>query len=355
LGRRQFLVRPTQVEELVMDEFYGPSGPSRGSPVDNMLERIVGERAADGPIGPAPRVVDLSLSGRCQLRCAWCWGPEHDRGEEASVLTWQQVMAALWLWGTREIVFTGGEPLLSHHLPPLLEFASEYGFRTTLSTNGILLPKKLHLLAHVDDIGIPVDADNADIAAVVRRGAGPANAWDKAINAIRIAQDHVELVTVRTVIARPNLDSIAGIPHVLAAHGVDISRLRFKMYQAEPIGPHFRRTDWSEWAVDEVAATRAASALAQEAATRPVLQLYRDTAGRYVQIDPGGRTYGTDIDEAGLPFEVPYGNVIEDIPAMVRAYQLHRVDLHGRSLADALAQRAKTVAHNAGSADSVAS
>jgi MoaA/NifB/PqqE/SkfB family radical SAM enzyme len=54
--------------------------------------------------------------------------------------------------GVKVIDFTGGEPLLHRQLPEILELAKKQGFITTLTTNGLLYPKKARDLVGLIDM-----------------------------------------------------------------------------------------------------------------------------------------------------------------------------------------------------------
>lgn len=292
----------------------------------------VGERARKTPLPViAPGTVDVSVTGRCQLRCEWCWGPEHHVAEMAPLPLWRSLLSRLAEEGTEGIVFTGGEPLISPYLPPLLHHAYSIGLRTTLSTNGILLNKRRSLLRFVDDIGIPIDGHTAKISATMRKGSDRVSGWERAISAIKLAQGEGMSVTVRTVVSARNLESVLKIPNVLEQNGVDIQHVRFKLYQVEPIGPHFGASDWSSWEIDSKSVVRIAQSLAEaHSDCEFALQLYSDTAGRYFQVDPAGEAFGTDIDSSGKPFEVHYGNLFDGFQAVLSRYSNHKLEIAAR-------------------------
>ena len=65
--------------------------------------------------------------------------------------------------GVKFVDFTGGEPLLYEYLPEVLEYSKRIGLRTTITTNGILYPKRATELAgFVDILQISIDAADRD-------------------------------------------------------------------------------------------------------------------------------------------------------------------------------------------------
>lgn len=283
----------------------------------------------------APHTVDARILGLCQLACEWCWGPEHMRKGSITAKQWSKTIGRLASAGTEQIVFSGGEPLLSPVLRPGIESAKQEGLRVTLSTNGIRLEQNSDILNMVDDLGIPIDGSTPAVNNKMRKRSDKFSAWGKAVGAVLLAQRMNErgeadvLVTSRTVIAKPNLGDVPNIPNVLANKGVDLETLRMKMYQVEPFGPHYQNIDFEgEWAVTADEARYAAS---QAMASRPdaniTLQLYGGTVGRYFLIDPDGFATGTDEDQYGHPIEVKYGNVVHEFDATLDAYSQHQAAL----------------------------
>lgn len=285
-------------------------------------ERETGEYIRESK---APHSVDINLTGRCQLRCNWCWGPEHNLHESVTETQWGGLIGQLAEDGTSQIVFTGGEPLMAQPLPNMLRLAKELDIRTTLSTNAILLAERSELLQYVDDLGIPLDGATAGMNDTMRERSARHGAWGKAIDGIRLAQAFDVPVTVRTVVSRKNLHDVRNIPQSLRDQGVDISRIRHKLYQVEPVGPHAENIDFDDWSVSEDEATQAAALTKERYPELNVaLQLYKNTKGRYFQIEQFGDSYGTDVDEDGLPIRVAYGNMFEDYDGCLAVYSQHK-------------------------------
>lgn len=258
-----------------------------------------------------PQTIDISLTGKCQLDCAWCWGEEHTIGTVHKQDAWKRLLRKFKDIGTEAIVFTGGEPLVSPALPEVLRFAKEtLSLRTTLSTNAIRLTK-LHelVLPWVDDLGISLDGSTPEVNKRMR--AGIVDNYQAVLDGIKLTQGRYPQIdlTVRTVIARPNIQDIENIPQVLLDNGVDLSQIRYKLYQVEPIGPRAGITNSATWKVDEDECRTVeikVKELNQDLLV--TLQLYRTTTGRYYQIGPRGNAYGTYIDQSGVPHMIDLGN-----------------------------------------------
>lgn len=262
-----------------------------------------------------PKTVDISMTGKCQLACPWCWGEDHRVGTIHGEDTWKELLRKFKEIGTSGVVFTGGEPLLSPALPAVLRYAKEtLSMCTTLSTNAILL-NKLHerVLPWVDDLGISLDGSTPEINKRMRPG--KIDNFQNVIDGIKLVQSVYPKIdlTVRTVIARPNIHDVENIPSVLNDNGVDLSRIRYKLYQVEPIGSRADVTNTDEWRVSEDECKSIESKIEKHHPDLSVtLQLYGETSGRYYQVFPHGDAYGTQIDKAGIPQMIELGNPISD-------------------------------------------
>jgi MoaA/NifB/PqqE/SkfB family radical SAM enzyme len=297
--------------------------------VNEGFTRIRGARFRETMVDPrCPATVDISLTGRCQLRCAWCWGPRHDQPEQFDEHAWELALRRLVHHGTEHVVFTGGEPLISPHLPRMLALAKSLELRVTLSTNAILLASKSLVLNFLDDLGIPIDGSTPAVHDLMRARSDRYGGWAKALDGILLGQRHGVPVTVRTVLTRKNVDDVVEIPAALTRAGIDLAAIRHKLYQVEPIGPHLERTQFPDWEITDDTATAVASAVGERYPELAVtLQLFGDTRGRYFQVEPTGDAYGTDLDGQGWPSSVPYGNLFTDYDRCLNAYRQHNQEL----------------------------
>lgn len=120
-------------------------------------------------------------------------------------------------YGVETLVFTGGEPLLVPYLNTILEYAKRVGLRTVLSTNGTLLPDRVHcFLPHLDWIGLPIDADCSSVNEGIRQG----SVRHLAVVLELIAQIRSSypstMVKASTVACAMNKRNIVGIPQLFS-------------------------------------------------------------------------------------------------------------------------------------------
>jgi MoaA/NifB/PqqE/SkfB family radical SAM enzyme len=87
-----------------------------------------------------PWFVNLSVTTRCNLRCAMCASaalPPADLDTDRTLAFLDRLAA--WAPMPRQATVTGGEPLLHAGLMPIVARLSRHGFITALATNGVLL------------------------------------------------------------------------------------------------------------------------------------------------------------------------------------------------------------------------
>ncbi|MGE5594772.1 MAG: 7-carboxy-7-deazaguanine synthase QueE [Hyphomicrobiales bacterium] len=86
----------------------------------------------------------------CNLRCSWCdtaytWDWSHyDRAEQVLPMAAEDVVANVTARAPRNVVITGGEPLIQRRqLVPLATRLKDEGFRIEVETNGTIAPGAL--------------------------------------------------------------------------------------------------------------------------------------------------------------------------------------------------------------------
>ena len=110
-----------------------------------------------------PILCNYYTTYRCNAKCGFC-----DIWEQPSPLVdvedARRNLRDMRELGIRVVDFTGGEPLLHPQLDTLLEMAHSLGMRTTVTTNGLLYPKRARALAgKVDLLHFSIDAADADV------------------------------------------------------------------------------------------------------------------------------------------------------------------------------------------------
>jgi len=118
------------------------------------------------------RDLRISVTDRCNFRCPYCmpaeiYGEQYEFLQRPELLTFEEIerLARLFVeLGVEKLRITGGEPLLRHQLPRLIErLAAIDGLRDlTLTTNGYLLARQAKDLAEAGLQRITVSLDSHD-------------------------------------------------------------------------------------------------------------------------------------------------------------------------------------------------
>ncbi len=105
-----------------------------------------------------PILCNYYLTYRCNAACSFCdiWEKPSPYADRETLV---RNLVSLKKLGVKVIDYTGGEPLLHSDLPYFLEKAKELGFITTVTTNGLLYPKRAKSLAgKVDMLHFSLDS-----------------------------------------------------------------------------------------------------------------------------------------------------------------------------------------------------
>jgi Fe-coproporphyrin III synthase len=130
--------------ELAMDGF--------SSAVEDEHGEIQSGRISSLPI------LLLNVHEHCNCRCVMCDIWQRKDGAELDIAAFARHRESLLELGVRNVVLTGGEPLLHSNLEGLCEFLKECSVQITLLTTGLLLAKKAAIVATgVDEIIISLD------------------------------------------------------------------------------------------------------------------------------------------------------------------------------------------------------
>jgi len=176
----------------------------------------VGAKAAKGMLlkKRIPLNIMISLTDRCQSRCAYCRIPQAQRKEE---MTTQQVFLLLdqaVVYGCERVALWGGEPLLREDIGDIIRYAKSKNLYVTMDTNGYLVKEHLDDIAQLDILLIswdgPAEAHNANRMP---------DSYPKVMEAIRLAKERVKLWTL-TVLTTNNIKCLPRILEMGRSEGV---------------------------------------------------------------------------------------------------------------------------------------
>lgn len=183
------------------------------------------------------RLVEISLTDRCQCRCGHCFAanqqplPEKD---ELSTFKVTNLIDDLSKSGVTEVCFSGGEPLLRNDILDLISYSHRKGMVARLITNGILLSEQKVVdlkNAGLNWCSVSIDSSEATIHDAFRRYSG---CYEKAIKGLRMLVKYKVPCNIITVARRELLYSgqLEKIVKIGKQIGVTVVRINFPV----PIG-----------------------------------------------------------------------------------------------------------------------
>lgn len=159
-------------------------------------ERYEGSRIEEVHVSAQLKTVPillLNVHESCNCRCMMCdiWQRKH--GKELDIEQFARQREALLRLDVRQVVLTGGEPLLHRNLDVLCMFLRKCNVRITLLTTGLLLAQRARLVAeNVDEIIISIDGPRG-IHDHIRRVQGAYQLIQDGISAVRTIRKEIPI------------------------------------------------------------------------------------------------------------------------------------------------------------------
>lgn len=120
----------------------------------------------------APYSVNISVTEKCPLKCPICFR-EYGKRYELEPRSIYKYIDELALLGTKQVQFSGGEPLVYPYLVEIIAYTHKKGIRTAISTSGVGMTveyaKRLEE-AGLDCCYISLNGSNARIHEITREG-----------------------------------------------------------------------------------------------------------------------------------------------------------------------------------------
>lgn len=179
----------------------------------------------------------ISLTERCNLRCKYCMPEEGvELSPRASILTFEEIerLARIFVeHGVDKIRLTGGEPLVRKNVEELIErLGCLPGLNTlAITTNGLLLPKKLERLraAGVNLLNISLDTlDRERFESITRR-----KGFEQVLQAIEMALDYgYDPVKINCVVMRGvNDDEVSDFVELTRERAIEVRFIEYMPFQ----------------------------------------------------------------------------------------------------------------------------
>ncbi len=180
------------------------------------------------------QVAEWRVTGVCNLRCLYCYGPEHTVRPSDDELA--GVLGALVASPVSVVRFSGGEPLLVPGITSIIRELHTAGKTVVLSTNGVrFLELRSELEPYLAKVNLSLDG--YDAATHSLNGRTP-RSFTTALDVLAALSSTPPPFTVKvgTVLTARNIgvgDLLPRMYDLLRDHAVD----RWKIYQYIPEGP----------------------------------------------------------------------------------------------------------------------
>jgi SynChlorMet cassette radical SAM/SPASM protein ScmE len=185
----------------------------------------------------APRELDLCITGRCNLKCRYCfYADEMAASSDMPAARWHALFEELGRLGVQRVCLTGGEAFTRPDLFELIDGVIANKMRYQLLTNGTLITRDTLQAFSVgkrrlrlDSIQVSIDGSRAEIHDQSR----PPKSFDRALAGLRLLKEAGFPVTVRVTVNRTNLDDLPDIARLLLE---DVGLASFSTNEAEQMG-----------------------------------------------------------------------------------------------------------------------
>jgi radical SAM protein with 4Fe4S-binding SPASM domain len=164
----------------------------------------------------------VSVTGRCNSRCAACgiWKGPDDELKPADI---EESVASLMRLGLKNLVITGGEPLMHADLFDIAGRLSGRGLRLFLCTNGMLLRRRREeVLKHFHSVVVSLDSHEPSSYEAIRG----VDAFDEVVSGITSIMEGGMRVSIAHTLQKGNILHLAEFIGFTKGLGVDSVSVR---------------------------------------------------------------------------------------------------------------------------------
>jgi SynChlorMet cassette radical SAM/SPASM protein ScmE len=188
------------------------------------------------PVVSAPRKVDIAITGRCNLRCKYCFYADSMTAlADLPTESWLAFFAELGNLAVQRVTLTGGEVFTRPDLFELIDGVIANRMRYSLLSNGTLITEEVlaqfaigKRRLRLDSIQVSIDGSRAEIHDQSRP-----KSFDRALRGLRLLKEAGFPVTVRVTINQHNVDDLPNIARLLME---DVGLPSFSTNEAFPMG-----------------------------------------------------------------------------------------------------------------------
>jgi SynChlorMet cassette radical SAM/SPASM protein ScmE len=188
-------------------------------------------------LSTAPQSVDVSLTGRCNLSCRYCFFADEMVGlSDLPTERWLAVFEELGSLAVQRVTLSGGEVFTRRDLWQLVDGLIASRLRYSMLSNGTLITEETIAAfeegkrrTRLDSIQVSIDGSCAEIHDRSR----PPHSFDAALRGLRLLREGGFPVTVRVTVNSENIDDLPNIAQLLLE---DVGLPGFSTNEAEQMG-----------------------------------------------------------------------------------------------------------------------
>jgi Fe-coproporphyrin III synthase len=273
-------------------------------------------------------ILILNVHSNCNCRCVMCDIWKRETHEQIKVADLDRHRASLRRLGVRQVVLSGGEPLLHNDLPALCNFFRQENIRLTLLTTGLLLFKRAHDVSTLfDEVIVSIDGPR-EIHDAIRRVGGAFDVIAKGVAAIHTQQPKLH-IACRTTVQKANHSHLRAT--VAAAREVGFDSISF--LAADLTSEAFNRPlIWPGDRQNEIALTVAEVAILEDEIERLVQEHADDLRSKYIvetpeklrRISHRFRAHLGEIASESPICNAPWVSSVVEVDGSVRPCFFHR-------------------------------
>jgi Fe-coproporphyrin III synthase len=248
-----------------------------------LLHEVGSERGSELGSGlTSMPILILNVHTNCNSRCIMCDIWKRETHEQVRVADLDRHRASLRNLGVRQVVLSGGEPLLHNDLPALCEFFLEQNIRLTLLTTGLLLLKRAReVSALFDEVIVSIDGPQA-VHDGIRRVKGAFDLIGQGVAAVRAHRPDIR-ISCRTTVQKANHRHIGAT--VMAAKALRFDSISF--LAADLTSEAFNRPlVWPGERQSEIALTVSEVAALHEDIERLIVEHAYDIRDKFITESP---------------------------------------------------------------------
>ncbi len=172
---------------------------------------------------PIPRLFDVKLTFRCNLRCCQCYEWQQKEHNELSVEQWKRIFLDIrQTIGPFYLRFYGGEPFMFEGILELIEFCSRNDILILLTTNGTVYdPGAINRLVRSNVVlaNVSIDGSNAGTHDALR---GVKGVFEKAMFFVERVNNRFA-IELNTTVMHKNVDELIDLAMLAKEKKISIS------------------------------------------------------------------------------------------------------------------------------------